>query len=79
MAGNLDPVVADVTAATDVEKSATILINGFQARLDAGIAAALAAGATATEVAQLKTLSADLKAASTDLATAVTANTPAQP
>lgn len=76
--GNLDPVVADVTAAIDVEKSATILINGFQKRLDDGIAAALAAGATATEVQALSTLSADLKANNAALSAAVAANTPAQ-
>lgn len=76
MAGNLDPIVADVTAAVDVEKSATILINGFQKRLDDGIAAALAAGATSTEVAQLKELSNNLKATNADLSAAVAANTP---
>jgi hypothetical protein len=79
MAGNLDPIVADVTAAVDVEKSATILINGFQKRLDDGINAALAAGATPNEIAQLSTLSKDLKATSDDLAAAVAANTPAAP
>lgn len=78
MAGNLDPIVADVTAAVDVEKSATLLINGFQKRLDDGIAAALAAGATANEVAQLSALSKDLKATSDDLAAAVAANTPGE-
>lgn len=79
MAGNLDPIVADVTAAVDVEKSATILINGFQKRLDDGIAAALAAGASQTEIKALSDLSANLKATSADLSAAVVANTPAAP
>lgn len=79
MAGNLDPIVADVTAAVDVEKSATILINGFQKRLDDGIAAALKAGATANEVVQLKELSNNLKTTSAELSTAVAANTPGAP
>lgn len=74
--GNLDPIVAQVTASTDVEKSATLLITGFQARLDAGIAAALAAGASATEIKVLSDLSANLKATTADLAAAVKANTP---
>lgn len=73
----LDPIVADVTDAITVEKSATILINGFQSRLAAGIAAALAGGATADELKVLTTLDTDLKASKSDLAAAVTANTPA--
>lgn len=75
----LDPIVADVTDAITVEKSATILINGFQSRLAAGIAAALAGGATADELKVLTTLDTDLKASKADLAAAVTANTPAAP
>lgn len=78
MAGNLDPIVADVTKAIEVEKSAAILIKGFQKRLDDGIKAALAAGATKEEVAQLTTFSTDLKATSDDLAAAVAANTPGE-
>lgn len=80
MANNtLDPVVADVTDAITVEKSATILINGFQQRLADGIAAALAGGATAAELQVLTTLDTDLKASKAALAAAVSANTPAVP
>lgn len=75
--------IADLTAqvaTTDsVMGSAAVLIDGFQARLDAGIEAALAGGATAEELAPLSTLSADLKTSTDGLAASVAQGTPAAP
>lgn len=75
--------IADLTAqvaTTDsVMGSAAVLIDGFQARLDAGIQAALAGGATAEELAPLSTLSADLKTSTDALAASVATGTPAAP
>ncbi len=73
----IDALTASVSKTTTVEKSAEVLINGFQARLDKGIADALAGGATEAQVASLKTLSTDLDTESDSLAAAVAANTPA--
>lgn len=70
----LDPLVSDVTDAVGVMDSATTLINGFQAKLAAAIAAALAGGATAAELAPLTALDTDLKAKSGALSAAVAAN-----
>jgi hypothetical protein len=73
-----NPIVADlvasVTNARGVMSSATTLINGFQAKLDAAIAAAVANGATAEELAPLTELSAGVKADADALAAAVAAN-----
>jgi hypothetical protein len=73
----IDALAAQVEKNRTVEGSAKDLINGFQARLDAGIAAALAGGATAAQVATLQADSDALKSSADDLAAAVTANTPA--
>lgn len=67
-----DEVAEEVT----IMNSATVLINGFAARLQAGIDAALAGGATAEELAVLSTLKTDLDTQGTALAAAVSANTP---
>jgi hypothetical protein len=61
-----------VSATTTVEGSAKVLIDGFQARLDAAIAAL-------PNPAKLHALSAALKTSSDALATSVAANTPAVP
>jgi len=59
----------------DVEDSAAIVINGFAGRLQAGIDAALAGGATKDQVAPLQATADALKAKSDALAAAVAANT----
>lgn len=64
----------DVTAARGAMASATVLINGFQARLDAAVAAALANGATAEELQPLTDLSAAFEADTAALSAAVAAN-----
>lgn len=73
-----NPVIGDLK--TNVEKangameSATVLINGFQAKLDAAVAAALENGATAEELAPLTDLSSELGTDADALAAAVAAN-----
>jgi hypothetical protein len=73
----IDDLEAQVTVNKTVEGSAKVLIDGFQARLQAGIDAALAGGATAAQVSVLVADAAALKASSDDLAASVAANTPA--
>jgi len=73
----IDALTAQVAQDTTVEGSATALINGFQARLDAAVAAATAAGATPAQLQALTDLSATLKTSSDALSAAVVANTPA--
>lgn len=72
-------ITADVTRATTVVKSATVLINGIAARIDAAVQAAIQNGATAEELAPVSTLSDELETEVGHLATAVEANTPAAP
>lgn len=73
-----NPVIPDLTkSVTDAKgamESATVLINGFKARLDAAVATALQNGATADELAPLSQLSTDLETDSVALANAVAAN-----
>jgi hypothetical protein len=67
-------LVTDVTNARGAMSSATVLLNGFQTRLDAAVAAALANGASAAELQPLTDLSAAFEADTTALAAAVAAN-----
>lgn len=75
MSVELDALTAQVKKNTDVEKSALALIQGFNAKLDAAIAAALAQGATPEVLQALTDLSAEIKAGDDELAAAVLANT----
>lgn len=75
----IDALVAEVTADTGVMTSATLLINGFAARMDAAVQAALAGGATAEQLKPVTDEVAALKAGRDALAAAVAANTPAAP
>lgn len=68
---------AAVTQATTVAASATALIRGIAARVQAAVDAALANGATAEELAPVQAEADALKASSADLAAAVSENTPA--
>jgi hypothetical protein len=70
----LDALQAQVTASIGAEQSATTLINGFAARMQAAIDAALAGGATAAELAPVQAEVDSLKASSDALAAAVAAN-----
>jgi hypothetical protein len=75
-----NPVLADlqatVAATTSVEDSATALINGFAARVQAAVDAAISNGATAEELAPVQAEVDALKASSDALSQAVKANTP---
>jgi hypothetical protein len=75
----LDDLIAEVTNATSVMESATVFIKGSAARTQAAIDAALALGATAEELAPIQAEVNAQRAASSDLAAAVVANTPAAP
>ena len=77
MANPILQTLADqVTATTTVEASAKTLIDGFSARLQAAVDAALANGATEAELAPVQAEVDALNASSTDLAASVAANTP---
>lgn len=75
MSASLDALTAEVARLKSVDASAVALIQGFQAKLDAAIAAAKAGDDSAA----LDALSADLKSSTDTLAQAVAANTPAAP
>ncbi len=72
-------LTASVTKATTVQSSAKLLIDGFQARLDAAVAASQANGATVAQLQPLVDLSAAMDSGSDALAASITANTPAAP
>lgn len=77
---NLDDKItalqADVANMASVEASAVTLINGIQGQIQAAVAAALAAGATTDQLAELDALNTALVAQSGALGAAVAANTP---
>jgi hypothetical protein len=75
----LQALADQVKATTDVEASATLLINGFAARIQAAVTAALAGGATTAQLAPIQAEVDAMKASAAALASAVTANTPAAP
>jgi hypothetical protein len=75
----LGSLEAAVTKATTVNDSAIALINGFAQRLTDAIAAAVANGATAEELAPVQAEADALSASADALAAAVSANTPAAP
>lgn len=74
-AASLADLTAQVTKATTVETSAQALIDGFGAKLQAAIDAALANGATGAELQPLKDLGTALDTESDALAASVAANT----
>lgn len=75
----LDNLATEVTDDVTVMGSATTLINGFAARVQAAVDAALANGATAEQLAPVQAEVDALNASKTQLAAAVSANTPAAP
>lgn len=72
----LDALAAAVTNIETVADSAIALINGIAARIQAAVDAALAGGATAADLAPVQAEVDGLNAKATDLANAVSANTP---
>lgn len=75
----LQPLEDQIAATDTVIDSAIVLINGIQAQIATAVAAAIANGATAAELAPLTDLNAGLKAKTDALAASVAANTPAAP
>jgi len=75
MPAEIDNLVNEVSEETTIMASATALINGFQARVDAAVAAAIAGGATAAQLQVLTQLQSDLNTSGDTLAAAVQANT----
>ncbi len=71
MAGELDELKANVEANGQVEASAVALLQGLKAQLDAAIAN--------NDMGAVKTLADTLGTQTSDLAAAVTANTPSAP
>ncbi len=72
----VDQILAAVTAATSVDDSAIAFITGVPALITAAVAAAVANGATAEELAPVSQAATDLQAKSDALVAALTANTP---
>lgn len=70
-------LTAEISKATTVERSAEVLINGFSARLDAAVQAAIANGATAEQLQPVSDLGTTLSNESDALQAAILANTPA--
>lgn len=78
MAADLSDEIAIVEKTNGVVKSATVLISGFQSKLDEAVTDAIANGATAEQLQPLSDLSLELEASTDALAAAVAANTPAE-
>lgn len=70
----LDDLATSVTNATGAMASATTLINGIAARVQAAVDAAIAGGATPAQLAPVQAEVDALNAASADLSKAVAAN-----
>lgn len=71
----LDALQTAVTNATTVQQSAITLINGFVARVQAAVDAAIKGGASASDLAPVQAEVDALNASATALAAAVQANT----
>jgi len=70
----VDDLTATITKATTVEKGAEEFINGVAGKIQAGIDAALANGATQEQLAPFTDLNAALNTESDALQAAITAN-----
>lgn len=73
----LDDLAAQVQATLDTEDAAILLIQGFAARVQAAVDAAIAGGATAAQLAPVQDEVNALKAKTDALAAAVVAGGPA--
>jgi len=70
----LGTLTTEVSESIGVMKSATVALNGVQAKIDAAVAAAIANGATEAELQPFTDLSAALDSETNALAAAVAAN-----
>ncbi len=75
----VDATIAQITASDNVIDSAITLINGIAQMIADAVAAAIAGGATASDLQPLSDLVTVLQTKSAALAAAVQANTPAPP
>ena len=73
MAFDFTPLTDQVTNTETVEASAVVALNGVAAKIQAAVDAALAAGATADQLAPIADVITGLKKSSDDLAAAITA------
>jgi len=74
----LTDLASEITNATSVQASATILINGISQRIADAVSAAISNGATAEELKPVSDLGIQLQQQTDALNSAVIANTPAQ-
>ncbi len=70
---------AAITKATTVQAGAALLIRGIPTRMQAAVDAALANGATASELAPVQAEIDALTASAADLTSAIAENTPTPP
>ncbi len=75
----IDTLVAAVAAEDTVIASAVTMLQGISSMIAVAVAAAVANGATAAQLAPLTTLTTDVQAQATALAAAVAANVPPAP
>lgn len=75
----IDALTAQVKATTDIEAGAVLALNGFAARIDAAVAAALTAnpGISPTQLAGITAETMAMKASADAVSAAIVANTPA--
>ena len=73
----LTALTANVAALKTTADEAITLLNGISARIDAAVAAALAAGATQAQLAEMSALNTAVASETAALAAAVVAGTPA--
>ena len=70
----MDPLIAEIDRTKGILASCKVFIDGDAARIQAGIDAALAGGATAAQLATLQSHVDDMKAKSDEVAAALAAN-----
>lgn len=75
----LQELATEVAKNVEVEAGAVVLINGFAARMDAAVEAAVANGATAEQLASIRNEISVMKVSRDALAAAIAANTPQGP
>ena len=75
----LADLTSEITNATSVQASATVLINGIADRIQQAVQAAIANGATAEELKPVADLGTQLQQQTDALNSAILANTPTPP
>lgn len=75
----LDDLSREITNATSVQASATVLINGIADRIATAVSQAISNGATAEELQPVSDLGTQLQQQTDELNKAILANTPVTP